>query len=336
MFSKSAIKNSCLLFVAGKVVINIHTILKVVVVTYHVMAGMVEPVSLHYKRSVAALYDAWAGSYDAESSSVPYYRYSDERYLETLARYLNKLRTECVLDVGCGTGAQTLFLAKKGFRVVGIDLSAKSIELAKARATLYRVDSRVDFIVCDLTNLPLRDEVALSLISLGSVMSHVMEHDKSIAELSRVLQSNGYFIIEFDNKWSLDTLYFVAESFLKGFILMNSVTIKEAESYFRTGIKEWVHVDRTSGTRRSVPIRSFSIKKVETELAKYHMLPNGIVGINMATSVLPATMMQNSRLNNLVTFIKFVGKIDRLLCMSSIVNVYGASAIIAGTKLNPS
>ncbi len=55
------------------------------------------------------------------------------------------------IDLGCGTGANAIYLAQKGFEVTGVDFAEAAIEKAKARAKDAGV--QVDFIVDDLTNL---------------------------------------------------------------------------------------------------------------------------------------------------------------------------------------
>ncbi len=55
------------------------------------------------------------------------------------------------IDLGCGTGANALYLARKGFDVTGVDYAEAAIEKARARAT--EAGTQVNFIVDDLTNL---------------------------------------------------------------------------------------------------------------------------------------------------------------------------------------
>lgn len=55
------------------------------------------------------------------------------------------------IDLGCGTGANAIYLAQKGFEVTGVDFSSAAIEKARARAKEAGV--QVEFIIDDLTNL---------------------------------------------------------------------------------------------------------------------------------------------------------------------------------------
>ncbi len=53
------------------------------------------------------------------------------------------------LDIACGTGAQALWLAGRGFDVVALDVSVRAIELAVAAATAHGLDGRIDARVHD-------------------------------------------------------------------------------------------------------------------------------------------------------------------------------------------
>ena len=55
------------------------------------------------------------------------------------------------IDLGCGTGANAIYLAQKGFDVTGVDYAEAAVE--KARALAKEAGVQVTFIADDLTNL---------------------------------------------------------------------------------------------------------------------------------------------------------------------------------------
>lgn len=55
------------------------------------------------------------------------------------------------ITLGCGTGRETIYLAKKGFDVIGVDFSSTAIKKARRRAKAEGVE--VQFVVDDLTDL---------------------------------------------------------------------------------------------------------------------------------------------------------------------------------------
>src|SRR3989304_4117596 len=60
------------------------------------------------------------------------------------------------LDICCGAGTNTVYLAEKGFGVIGIDISPTAIEYARKKAEKAKV--KIDFSVEDFTKLPFADE----------------------------------------------------------------------------------------------------------------------------------------------------------------------------------
>jgi ubiquinone/menaquinone biosynthesis C-methylase UbiE len=92
-----------------------------------------------------------------------------------------------ILDVGCGTGYKTLTLAKAnpGARIVGVDLSPKSIELAQKRLEFHNIENfechvldleqlpelglKFDYINCDEL-LYLFPDIATALAAMGQVL----------------------------------------------------------------------------------------------------------------------------------------------------------------------
>ncbi len=56
-----------------------------------------------------------------------------------------------VVDLGCGSGSNAIFLAQHGYRVTGVDFAGSAIARARRRAEAANV--AIEFVVDDLTNL---------------------------------------------------------------------------------------------------------------------------------------------------------------------------------------
>jgi SAM-dependent methyltransferase len=108
--------------------------------------------------------------------------------------YLLNLHGEVLLDAGCGAGPWSIFAAKNGAFVHGIDIQEGMIEKAQKAAVDEQVGSHTDFIVGDVAHLPYPDnffDKALS-INVGCNLPCLKPH---FDELSRVLKSGGIAII---------------------------------------------------------------------------------------------------------------------------------------------
>ncbi len=62
-----------------------------------------------------------------------------------------RIKAGRAIDLGCGTGANAIYLAQKGFDITGVDYAEAAIEKARVRAKDLGV--LVNFVVDDLTNL---------------------------------------------------------------------------------------------------------------------------------------------------------------------------------------
>lgn len=103
-------------------------------------------------------------------------------------RYQNKK----VLDYGCGLGEYSVFLAKMGCQVTGIDISDISIEVAKKRAIREGVDKQIRFLVMNCEALEFDDDSFDIVFNAGSLS--YLDLQKALSEIVRVLKTDGVFL----------------------------------------------------------------------------------------------------------------------------------------------
>lgn len=102
------------------------------------------------------------------------------------------------LDLGCGTGTHSIYLAQHGWSVVGVDFSPKAIASARRNAQLAGVNA--DFRIGDVTRLdPISGPFEFALDvgcfhGLGEA-----ERARYIEQLTRLVRPGGTFIL-----WAFD------------------------------------------------------------------------------------------------------------------------------------
>jgi len=72
-------------------------------------------------------------------------KYFVEPHIRSFAQF-SRWQGKKVLEIGCGIGTDTINFARHGARVTAIDVSEKSLEIARKRSTLYGLQERVHFV----------------------------------------------------------------------------------------------------------------------------------------------------------------------------------------------
>lgn len=110
---------------------------------------------------------------------------------EKLLHFIDVKGEQNFLEVGCGNGAVSKYVAKKYLlNVTGIDVDPEQIQLAQDSVGDM---PNVRFLGVDATNLPFQDSDFDIVLSFG-VMHHISNWLDALGEIRRVLKPEGYFI----------------------------------------------------------------------------------------------------------------------------------------------
>lgn len=105
-----------------------------------------------------------------------------------------------VLDLGCGTGQMSLYLARADRVVVGADLTRASLQLGAAAARRFRLD-RVQFVETDLQQLGLR-RGSFDVVYSSGVVHHTPNPRASFARIVPLARPGGMIVLGLYNAFA--------------------------------------------------------------------------------------------------------------------------------------
>jgi ubiquinone/menaquinone biosynthesis C-methylase UbiE len=128
-------------------------------------------------------YDRWAESYDTIINKT--------RDLEQAAAksFLETANFSTVIEVGCGTGKNTVWIASKADQLLALDFSEAMMKVAKAKI----IDDHVKFIQADITK-PWNFGKA-TLVTCSLVLEHIENIGFIFEQVAESLHPGGLFYL---------------------------------------------------------------------------------------------------------------------------------------------
>ncbi len=113
-----------------------------------------------------------------------------------LAKFLEKAPRGRALDIGCGEGRHSLYLAQKGYTVDAVDMSEKAIEKLRCSAEEYKVSNVITTAAGDVTTMDLPVET-YDLVVISFVFPFLKRADIKIMleKAKRSLKRKGCIYI---------------------------------------------------------------------------------------------------------------------------------------------
>ena len=130
-------------------------------------------------------YNEWASTYDSMSNKT--------RDIEATALImsLQNIEFKSVLEIGCGTGKNTQWLAGKAEKVTAVDFSEEMLKQAAAKTR----KENVNFIKADVTGKWKFSQSDTDLVTCSLILEHISNINHIYEQASSVLKSGGHFYV---------------------------------------------------------------------------------------------------------------------------------------------
>ena len=110
-----------------------------------------------------------------------------------------KRKTRNAIDLGCGTGTHSIYLAQQGFSVIGVDISPTAIQHGTQKKA-SQAGVKPEFIVHDVTRLDFLSgpfDIALDVGCFHGM--NAAGHQRYALELTRLMQPGSTLLV-----WGMD------------------------------------------------------------------------------------------------------------------------------------
>ena len=138
----------------------------------------------------------YADAYDVLYQDKDYLQ--ESQLIDRLFQTYGNGPVRTVLDLGCGTGNHDLWLAQRGYDVVGVDRSAGMLESARKKAVSRKIDGKANFYQEDIRSFQVEQSFDASLM-MFAVLGYQLENRDVLAALRTArkhVRLGGIFIFD--------------------------------------------------------------------------------------------------------------------------------------------
>lgn len=113
--------------------------------------------------------------------------------LDVIRDHIISFTNKTILDVGCGAGTISLYLANQGANILGVDISRKAIDSCKKSARILKLTDKTQFICNTIEKIKFRQK--FDAIICSEVIEHIPRDRTFLKIIHRLLKNNGILIL---------------------------------------------------------------------------------------------------------------------------------------------
>jgi ubiquinone/menaquinone biosynthesis C-methylase UbiE len=135
--------------------------------------------------SIQKAYNSWATQYDTNQNKTR------DLEAQALRTTLISINFDRVLEIGCGTGKNTVWLQEKAQHVTAVDFSEEMLAKAKEKIT----SGKIQFKQADITDDWSFVDGKYNLVTFSLVLEHIENLSHIFDQVAEALETGGYVYI---------------------------------------------------------------------------------------------------------------------------------------------
>ncbi|MFH1233604.1 MAG: class I SAM-dependent methyltransferase [Patescibacteria group bacterium] len=219
-------------------------------------------------------FDAYSNYYDNLYQNKDYR--GETKFILNAIRKFSRHSGKDILSFGCGTGTYEILLNKKGYTIVGVDLSAKMLEIARDKAN--QIKAKIDFRQGDVRKFKINKKFdnVLALFNIVGYQNTNNDLENFIKTAGRHLKSGGLFM--FDCWYQPAVLKNRPENRQRIIKLSNGHLVKRTTTQILDIEKSLLHITfrlrefnslkKTPEVKENHPMRFFTLNEIDYFLKK--------------------------------------------------------------------
>ncbi|MCS6937133.1 MAG: class I SAM-dependent methyltransferase [Candidatus Bipolaricaulota bacterium] len=145
----------------------------------------------------------WQSFFDETTGQIMFYEEAwqrAEQSCDALVSLLGLQPGAKILDLACGPGRFAIPLARRSFRVVGLDICEIYLEQARAKAKEHGL--QIEFVHGDMRAIPFESEfdAVINLFTSFGYFEREEDHLQVLKEVRKSLKPGGRFLLELQNR----------------------------------------------------------------------------------------------------------------------------------------
>lgn len=246
-----------------------------------------------HSRDAEIFYDALADEFEEDyygEEADPCIKFDVSWFETILTKAVENRPIRTAVEIGSGPGHWLEWLEKRGIRSIGVDVSAKMCERARARG--------LTALQGDAAALPVETASCDLVISPYCALDHCPDYRTAFAEIGRVARPTAVAVIMVDNADRMISRYWHVES----------SRVRSGQSDPRADGR-WVHT--VDGKSVAVYTKLFSEREIRGLMAGWDV---HVTGVGFLTALVPRTMRQLLPQRMMETLLRVGGTLERYLC----------------------